>query len=75
MVLGDNVKVASVSVLVEEVNILITSALSSLHILDKASVMLHARRLENKTPLRYSDTVPSGGVEVSEDMRKNFFFL
>jgi len=75
MVLGDNVKVASVSVLVEEVNILITSALSSLHILDKASVMLHTRRLENKTPLRYSDTVPSGGVEVSEDMRKNFFFL
>jgi len=56
MVLGDNVKVASVSVLVEEVNILITSALSSLHILDKASVILHARRLENRTPLRYNDT-------------------
>jgi len=50
MVLRDNVKVASVSVLVEEVNILITSALSSLHILDKASVILYARRLENMTP-------------------------
>jgi hypothetical protein len=52
MVLGDNVKVASVSVLEEEVNILITSALSSLHILDKASVVLYARSLENMTPLR-----------------------
>jgi len=52
MVLRDNVKVASVSVFVEEVNILITSALSSLHILDKLSVILYARRLENMAPLR-----------------------
>lgn len=52
MVLGDNVKVASVSVLEEEVNILITSALSSLHISDKAAVLLCARSLGNVTPLR-----------------------
>lgn len=52
MVLRDNVKVASVSLLVEEVNILITSALTSLHILDKASVVLYAWRLENMTPLK-----------------------